>query len=98
MLKRHLSGDDAMCRLKQLGFLVPWCSILIGPDVTPERLVLAARLISGLIFPHMKQEEARRQIRAGLALLMDGLHPRQSGDSLAAPFVAGVPREPVIRL
>lgn len=49
---------------------------VIGPAVTPERLVLAARLISGLLFPHMTPDEARHQIRTGFALLMDGLRPR----------------------
>jgi AcrR family transcriptional regulator len=49
---------------------------VLAPDLTSEHLVLATRMISGLLRPYLSQEEMEAQVGEAVPLLLSGLSPR----------------------
>ena len=46
---------------------------LLRPDVNGQRIILAARMVSGMLLPHMTEEQIEQQIAAAVPIIMDGL-------------------------
>ncbi len=49
---------------------------LVDAGVGANTFVLATRMVSALLLPHMSDEEMESEIDRGLAVIMDGLRPR----------------------
>lgn len=49
---------------------------LLAPDMEPGDVLIAARMVSGLLRQHMSAEEVDAQIALGLRMVMNGLRPR----------------------
>lgn len=49
---------------------------LVGADTDAEKVVLATRMVSALLLPHMSDDEVAAEIERGLAVIMNGLRPR----------------------
>lgn len=49
---------------------------LLAADVQPDDVLVAARMVSGVIRQHMDAEEKEAQIKRGLRMVMNGLRPR----------------------
>ena len=60
----------------------------LAERVTPRDLVVAIRMMAGLLLPSMSEAELADQLSGALALLTDGLRPRPS----APPSPAQAPR------
>lgn len=48
----------------------------VAASITPREIVLAMRMVAGLILPFMHEDEIAAQVAEALSLLMGGLRPR----------------------